>query len=311
MPHAIWIVFFLAATFAFAGPRVEREFASWAHDEDMLPATYAFYSRDGVVLETGGVGAAPDTALPIASISKTIAAQCVLHLIEDGQLALDSTLRDILHWSGPPGRITVAALLTNASGLTAPDRDVDGGGLIAHPESPEKIARLLHDISRRTHVGDPGIFHYNNENWLILEQVVRRIVGRDAIDWCFDTLPALARFNSLRRYDDLRAVGFAGGIAMSAPDLARFFGALTYRDDWPKAAISHTAAYGPGVFIRDGEDGRWMYQTGAYCPDDGVNIGAIAAVLPNGISVAMIYTGCAEAHDIETLNALIARYLTR
>jgi CubicO group peptidase (beta-lactamase class C family) len=261
-------------------------------------------------VEVGGVGSAAEHTLPIASISKTLAAQCVLYLIDENRLSYGSTLSDTLGWSGPQGALTVKHLLTNSSGFGAyPSQE--NTGLIELSQEPQKVAQLVDEISSRPLRGKIGSFRYNNENWLILERVVEAVVGEAAFNWCRTNVPILQSLNTLQQYADLSAVTFSGGMSISAPDLARFFHNLAYQSDWPRARISKTAAYGPGIFISQDAGGQWLFHSGGYCPGGNKNIGALAGKLPNGVSVAMIYTGCAENSDIETLNEFMSRYMEK
>lgn len=293
----------LIGSAAYADQFLHSDFAKWATAEDMLPATLAAVDSNGNLITTYGVGGKADEPLAIASISKTIAAQCVLELMTRGTLELKMTLSDTLGWHGPKGEVTIADLLTNSSGL--------GGKTVTQSLSATDLSgnlsldTLLDRIEARPYTGSTDEPNYDNDNWVLLEAIVASFVEGDILDWCKENVPALLAFQSLKRYQPLGSVTFGGGMSASAQDLARFFSQLEYKTAWPQIELSEGNYYGPGVFITHQDSVPTLYHTGAFCRTDATNIGAMAARLSNGVGVVFIYTGCAERSDIKTLNRLI------
>jgi len=269
---ALFIPVWHFASILHAETKLEAEFVAWAEQYEMLPATLATVGPNGKVLLTAGSGDVIDLPMPIASVSKTIAGQCALHMVRRGLLKLDSTTNDFLDWAGPQGDVTLAQLLTHSSGL-GPDstqKDTLGRNLKNHVRIEDIIRKVA---TRPRRLAEKPAYFYNNENYLVLEAI------------------------------------FAGGLEVSAPDLALFFHHLTFRTDWPIASISGSNEYGPGIIVQTTSEGRNLFHVGGVCVILGPKFGAFAAHLSSGNSVAALYSGCADGESLGRLNELILKYL--
>jgi hypothetical protein len=282
----------LAAEDAF-----ESAFLLWAKKHGFERVALVVKDPSGASIAQAGLS----DPFPIASISKTIAGQCVMHLSREGVLPLDSTTGEVLGWSGPQGAVTVAQLLTHTSGF-GPDttqRDILGRNLT----NQSRVARTVTKIATRA-LRSPDYF-YNNENYLVLEAVVTAVLQEDAVDWCLRSVPALAALKSLAPAKVAHALGFAGGLAVSAEDLAMLFHGLAVAEDWPSVFLQGHNTYGPGVIIQTIGDGQNLFHVGGLCLLVGPDFGAFAARLVNGNSVAVMYSGCADDAALGELNAFV------
>lgn len=213
-------------------------------------------------LETGAP-ATERTLFRIASVTKRFTAYAILRLVEDGELALDAAIAELL--PGQPahlGGITVAQLLTHTSGIP----DVTGLGerywsQIAREVEPEEIVALVRFEPLDFQPGTG--YAYSNTGYLLLGRIVERVsglsypeylrrrvfepLGLDDTVYCADAAdhPRLARPYSMRD-GSLQAAPAAhmsqgystGGVCATAEDVARFVRAL------------HHGAVAPGLHRR-------------------------------------------------------------
>jgi D-alanyl-D-alanine carboxypeptidase len=124
----------------------------------------------------------PDTAFPVASISKTFTSALILDLIADGTLALDASARSYIPSLPIDKRITIRELLDHTSGLRDffldPKIDKALQSDKARTWDPAMSLRYI-----RTPLGTPGtIWHYSNTNYLILGMIAEAVVGAPVAD---------------------------------------------------------------------------------------------------------------------------------
>ena len=274
----------------------------------MHPATLVAIDPRGKTLIQAGSVEPVDLPMPIASISKTIAGQCAMYMARQEMLSMSSPVSDFLGWTDPQGAVTVAQLLTHSSGF-GPDstqKDIFGRNL----KNNARIKQILDDVSARSLLPSATASHfYNNENFLVLEAVLTAAANEDDVSWCTRSVPGLSTLESLGRADQTHALGFAGGLEVSAPDLALFFHGLVVDEDWPRVSIYGPNEYGPGIIIQTTGEGQNIFHIGGVCVYLGPNIGAFAARLANGNSVAVLYSGCANQDRRGQLIELILNHL--
>ena len=283
----------------------EASFLDWADRHAMHPVELFALDARGVVIAQVGTGDSRQIPMPLASISKTIAGQCVLHAVRGDLLSFATTTGDMLGWSGPQGEVTVAQLLTHTTGFgpDATQTDIFGQNLT----DADRVAAIVADIAERPLQGQDHF--YNNENYLVLGAVMRAVVGEDAVGWCLRSVPALKKYQTFAPAQATYALGFAGGLQASAPDLAHFFHDLRVTEDWPTAPMGGPNAYGPGIIMQQTGAGTNLFHVGGLCLVTGVGFGAFAARLANGESVAVLYSGCADGTALAELNALILSHV--
>lgn len=153
-----------------------------------LGAACAIYRHGEPILDAwGGIAAAgqntpwtEDTVVPVFSITKGVAALCVLSLVSDGRFGLNQPVAR--HWPsfGAHGkdRISIAGALGHRAGvptITGPITLED----LAHPQ--EMSARL----AAENPLFEPGTAHYYHAvtvGWITTE-LVRRATGQQVGEW--------------------------------------------------------------------------------------------------------------------------------
>lgn len=238
--------------------------------------------RDGVIAEhefgwddlTAETPMRRDRLFEIGSISKVATAAVVHQLIDEGLLALDTSLVEILPWFrvrgeeldddfGQGERIQVRHLLHHSAGLVA---SVDA--------VPDEAAQLW--SARETVVGSEAgtFFHYSNLGYLALGLVAEALTGERLVDLVqhrvldrlgmsasvsavtHDLRPLLAQ-GTEPLHDDrpwlpgdplapatwLEVAGADGNIAASAADLARFARMLLGRGTLDGVSVLSGAAF--------------------------------------------------------------------
>jgi CubicO group peptidase (beta-lactamase class C family) len=89
-----------------------------------VPGVSVAVIRKGEIAELVALGAEPQTLFQAASISKVIAGQVILRLVDRGELQLDSPVNDVLaSWrlqGAFAGRVTSRLLLAHRAGTTVP-----------------------------------------------------------------------------------------------------------------------------------------------------------------------------------------------
>jgi CubicO group peptidase (beta-lactamase class C family) len=120
-----------------------------------------------------------DTRFHIGSVTKQFTAALVLSLVEDGQVALDSTVATYLPDYPGPGadRITIHHLLSHRSGLPSytsfPDYQPRIMRLTWEPDS------LLATVAERDLDFEPGSqFTYSNSGYFLLGRIVEAVTGQ-------------------------------------------------------------------------------------------------------------------------------------
>ncbi|MFB2582326.1 serine hydrolase domain-containing protein [Herbiconiux sp. P15] len=123
----------------------------------------------------------------IASISKSVLAVVVLQLVEEGELALDTTVEQVLPGllTSAPADVTVEQLLAHTSGLPdyieqlTPDVDaaIDGRDVAYEPEELVAIAQS------QPWVAAPGTtFTYTNAGYTVLGLMAEHVTGETVAD---------------------------------------------------------------------------------------------------------------------------------
>src|SRR4051794_9237228 len=125
----------------------------------------------------------------LGSITKTMTATLVLHLVQRHRLELDDPLGSFVPGIPYGNRITIRELLNHTSGV--PDLSVSVGDEVF--EHPYHRWRPIHTIRRSVRTGSkppPAPFEYSNVNYLLLGLIVKRVTHQPLRDlyqrWVFD-----------------------------------------------------------------------------------------------------------------------------
>ena len=143
-----------------------------ADDRVVWREAFGYADRDNGVLAT------PDTRFNIASVSKMVAALCVMILRDRGQLALDQPLAELLPAfrmrSDGYTRITVRHLISHASGVPG-NNFRNGTNYVPYPNYAQDTMEALAQ-SRLKH--EPGeMAMYCNDGFTMVEPLVKQLTG--------------------------------------------------------------------------------------------------------------------------------------
>jgi CubicO group peptidase (beta-lactamase class C family) len=230
------------------------------HDQPLFMAAYdvpgvaVSVVRDGEPVWSSGYGVAStkdgttvtgDTVFQVASISKTLTAWGVMHLVETGEISLDAPIESYLtRWAFPPSQyessgVTVARLLNHTAGLNR----VDGYFLPLDQPLPSIEESLDGNNgggqSLRVALEPGQQFNYSNGGYTLLQLMIEEVTGERFSDYMQATiLDPLGMTNSTFDPDRVteQATGYysggealphyrlteqaAGGLYSTANDLA-------------------------------------------------------------------------------------------
>ncbi len=184
-----------------------------------------------------------DDRFQIGSVTKPMVAALVLQLIDDGDLALDMDVEDIVPGLLPTGRdITVEQLLSHRSGL---HNYTDTTSDLGRHWRPRQIVRIASDQPLLFQPGTRS--SYSNTNYVVLGVIAEKVTGLP-VERLLQTRifgPSGMRATSLdptRATEAPRAHGYedggdvtandlslawaAGGVVSTADDVTRFLDAL-------------------------------------------------------------------------------------
>lgn len=259
-----------------------------------LPSAVAGVLRDGRLGWTGSTGTTPgddpvDVQYRIGSLTKTFTAAAVMQLRDEGSLALDQPLGEVVPESGYAAA-TLRALLSHTSGMQSEpvgpwwERSpaVDLGPLLAANDGSGAVA------------GAGDYFHYSNLGFALLGAVVARLRGTTWWDVVHDRLLeplGMGRTTYLAEgsaaqgysvdhfagtlteepYQDTGAMAPAGQAWSTLGDLARWAGFLAsgHPDVLPPATLQEMATpvppaadYGLGLRLLPAAGRRLVGHTG-------------------------------------------------
>lgn len=265
---------------------------AWAADVGATESTIAILQADAVVAQDA-LGTGLTDPQPVYSISKMITGACIMDLIADGSLALDTTVGDALNRAdSPAAAVTVAQLLTHQSGI-GPDATQSLLRVMTQPDSLSDAKVSAAALDRPLQAADT--YQYNNENYAILGQIIAEVTGGSGS--CKDRVLSMAPAAQASQRGDLSY----GGWELPVVELARFGQTLRYDPDWPMADLGGGAFYGPGVLIRPKATGANLWHYGGLCLAIKRGGGAALYVLPEGVTLAVTYNVCADAEALARL----------
>ncbi len=120
---------------------------------------------------------APDTPMPIASVTKPLTAALAVALAQEGRLSLDDPLSRWVPRFPNARNITLRQLLNHTSGLFNVDEDVAyGEAVVGQPSRAWTPAMVLQYV--RKPYGPPGsVWHYSDTNYTLMGLVLQRAGG--------------------------------------------------------------------------------------------------------------------------------------
>lgn len=236
-----------------------------------------------------------DYVFRIGSVTKTFGAVVVLQLVDEGKLALDSTISTYLKdaptsWAN----VTLAHLLSHTSGIPSYNSGPQGGYAVLRSKrrSLDEVIASFKDLPLEFEPG--SAFTYSNSGFLLLEKIIEVTTGRGFFENLATriTTPLGMTFTGggdadalvpglVTGYTDSGHPTFpapvdisfmAGGMVSTVGDLAKFTEALhegrllrpaTYRRMTTRYRTTdgHETEYGLGLWIRKSQ-GHTLYGHG-------------------------------------------------
>lgn len=187
----------------------------------------ALHRGYGLADRAAGVTNGPEIAFEIASTTKPFTAAAVLALVEEGKLALDTSIADVLPGVPEDKRgITIRHLLAHTSGM--PRAAVGGSGT--------DLAAAVAGYLATPRVREPGAAHeYWNGGYALLAGVIEAVTEAPYTDYMASRLFARAGlratgFTGDARWPEARqAVGYAAGAPVRRAAAHPYGGAYGYQ----------------------------------------------------------------------------------
>lgn len=265
-------------------------------------------SAHGLADRANGTPASEATRFAIASGSKAFTALAIMRLVEEGDLALDTAVRDLLGDDLPliDHAVTVEHLLGHTSGIgdyIDEDDDLDVSefflGVPVHTlTTAEAFLPLLDGIPPRAAPGET--FSYCNSGYVLLAIIIERVTRRGFHEVVHDLViaPAGLTDTDFPRTDELGAdhargyvfdeglrvntlhlpvrAGGDGGASTTTADVHRFWRAFFDGRIVSPASVALMTA--PRSRVEDEEMryglGFWLTETGAGVVLEGCDVGA-------------------------------------
>lgn len=295
----------------------ETAWRSWMERHQVSSASLAI-GRDGAILHSAGVKRSPQTAYPLASLSKAVTGLCLNQLLEGSPYGWHSSLADLapefakVNFTPAPqmATLTLTQIATHTSGL--PEQLTYGSlstrsvNLSSQPTMAKAALREPENFGLR------GSYVYSNANYAILGFLIEALSGRPYGEICKAriTLPAGAEQAAVAGRMS-HAAGY-GGWAASVEDYARIAMHWFAPDrPWMQApdgfAYDRAVRYGMGVHVFDTAAGVSVSHSGRWTHKDPhkPNIGALFFVRPDGLVVVASWDRSLPWEAYDELYALL------
>lgn len=248
-----------------------------ARVENHVPGTVYGVVKDGSLVLVEGLGVRDieskvpvdaDTRFRIASMSKAFTALAILHLRDQGKIALDAPasryVPELATWKLPTADsrpITVADLLHHSAGLVTDDPWGDRQQVLSEPEFTALIASGM-DFATA-----PGVnMEYSNYGYALLGRIISNITGKRYQDYIRETIMRPLGMSSTS-YD-----------VFASPTGARALGYRWQDEAWVREPDMRDGAFGAmgGVETTARDYARWMaFLLAAWPPRDGPDEGPV------------------------------------
>lgn len=197
----------------------------------------------GLLHRGTGVEATSDSLFQIGSISKVYTATLVMQLIDSGELALDSTVKEILPELSIPGTeaMTIRHLLSHSSGMTS-DFTIDTG------RGDDCLARYVEACNELRLESFPGtVVSYSSVGYNVLGRIVEVVTNQTWDDALRDRLLVpLGLASTVTLPEEVlrfrAAMGHLAGEADQIPEPAPFWNLLPRSSGPSGGALCATAA---------------------------------------------------------------------
>ncbi len=161
---------------------------------DRSPGMAVLVARDGRIIYQGGFGFADldkkipvtaDTQFRIGSVTKQFTAAAILHLADEGKLALTDPLDKFFPGFPGGGKITLQHLLTHTSGIHSYTDKPGFTGKVGKPIAPAELIASFRDDPPDF---APGAgFRYDNSGYFLLGEIVAKVSAKPFAAYLQDT----------------------------------------------------------------------------------------------------------------------------
>ncbi|APX10996.1 hypothetical protein BWR18_04295 [Tateyamaria omphalii] len=259
---------------------------------------HRFHGRD----DTGA------TVAELASVSKSVTAVCLMHLVEDGQADWSNSLHNFLE---PAPDVTLAELVTHTSGIGPDVTQIAMLGWLGQNAGGQgHFSRQVLDLvnARPAQNGQRGQYAYNNENYALLGLVIETITGQPFFEACQDRLDLP---DSIQAGADSGVFQPLGGLVSDVDGYLRFMQTHFGPDSriaadpfaLPHAAMGGGAYYGMGMVFRPFRDSFNFWHFGALCFPKRLNTGSFAVMWEGKVTALAMYDACIDERAMFDLDA--------
>ncbi|MFD1937938.1 serine hydrolase domain-containing protein [Nonomuraea mangrovi] len=286
--------------------RVNAALRAWMPANGVGNAGLAVMRDNELVGSYGYNEMSAETPTPVASLSKSITAVCVMSLIDDGRLRFNTPLYSLPpsfrkmtgRWaSRAVGNITVEQLLRHTSRITF---DPSQAGLAGIPNAASSDRILVRRALAQPLSTMPRSEVYNNINYAVLGLVIQAVTREPYESYCRRMALAPRGAAQARIGAGIRAMGAFGGWEISAVDYAMFARAYDPRSRLlsPAAHRFIDALSNPrkptaslGMFVVRTSSGRNLFHHGSWQSSATTprQFSSFFAMWDNGISVVVTY----------------------
>ncbi len=144
-----------------------------------------------------------NTIFNIASISKTFTAVGIMILVEQGKLALDNNVIDVLD-NFPYPEVTVQQLLSHTSGIIVEQRPPFLNEIKDKGYDNQKVYELFSEIKPELVFPSGTNYMYSNSNYIFLALIIEKLSGESYASFLKDNIFKPAQMNrSFLHYNDI------------------------------------------------------------------------------------------------------------
>ncbi|WP_206540131.1 serine hydrolase [Tateyamaria sp. ANG-S1] len=250
------------------------------------------------------------TVADLASVSKSITAVCMMHLVDDGLADWSNPLHNFVE---PAPDVTLGELVTHTSGI-APDTTQIAmlGWLGLTAGDSGHFSRQVLDLvnAKGEPSGQRGQYAYNNENYAILGLVIEVIAGQPFFEACAERLDLPS---SIQPGPESGVFQPWGGLASDVDGYLQFMqthfraGSRIASDPFalPHVALGGGAYYGVGVVFRPFRDSYNFWHFGALCFPNRLQTGSFAVMWEGKVSAIAMYDTCVDPQAMGDLDAAL------
>jgi D-alanyl-D-alanine carboxypeptidase len=154
-------------------PLAGASVAVYETGEPVFVKAYGYANLDAEEMTT------PETRYRFASVSKVMTGAAILQLVDKGDLALDTTVKDI--WPDMPGnadQVTIEMLMSHTAGFPEDDPIIETLGWdVSQTYSAEERLELLRRIFSEMDINPDGTGLYSNMGITTLTMIVEEVSG--------------------------------------------------------------------------------------------------------------------------------------